>query len=236
MRYVGSKNRLAKDLLKFIQPEIKEVYIEAFVGGANLIDKIKAPIKIGIDNNKYLIAMWQALQQGWLPPLEISESEYYSVRDNFNLYPDYYIGLVGFCATFGSKWFGGYGRGFKNDKITPRNDSNEAIRNILKQVPNILDIEFICCDYAEYNYPENAVIYCDPPYSNTTKFKAPFDSNKFWDWCRSIKNTSTLFISEYWAPDDFIPIWSKQYFTQLPKDYPKGRVENLYIPKREKNL
>lgn len=66
MKYVGSKNRLSKDLAPIIQSYITnetEGYLEPFVGGANMIDKIKCNKKIGTDNHKYLIAVLKSYQK-----------------------------------------------------------------------------------------------------------------------------------------------------------------------------
>ena len=44
MKYVGSKNKLSKELVPIIQSYISSetcCYLEPFVGGANMIDKIK---------------------------------------------------------------------------------------------------------------------------------------------------------------------------------------------------
>lgn len=53
MKYVGSKNRLAKDLSPIIQSCIDgnniTHYWEPFCGGANMIDKIKCENKYGSD-------------------------------------------------------------------------------------------------------------------------------------------------------------------------------------------
>jgi len=49
----------------------------------------------------------------------ITEKQYQDVRLNKQNYNDWIVGLVGFCATYGAKWFGGYARGFKADKLTP---------------------------------------------------------------------------------------------------------------------
>ena len=59
MKYMGSKNRIAKYLLPIILKDRKEGqwYVEPFVGGANMIDKVDGN-RIGADNNEYLIAMW----------------------------------------------------------------------------------------------------------------------------------------------------------------------------------
>lgn len=62
MKYMGSKSRIAKDIVPIIQNYIDntdtaETYWEPFVGGANIIDKIKCQYRIGSDLNKYLIAL-----------------------------------------------------------------------------------------------------------------------------------------------------------------------------------
>lgn len=153
MRYVGSKNRIAKDIVPILQKLIDDnnirIYYEPFVGGCNMIDKIKCEHRVGNDIHKELIAMWIALQNGWKPPEFISEEEYNKVRINRKDYPDYYVGYVGFHATFGSKYFAGYARGFKADGKTPRIQSKETYDNTMKQIPNIQGIKFINKNYLD---------------------------------------------------------------------------------------
>lgn len=60
MKYIGSKNKLAKELAPIIQSYITDEtngYLEPFVGGANMIDKIAHKNKIGCDIHKELIAL-----------------------------------------------------------------------------------------------------------------------------------------------------------------------------------
>ena len=61
MKYMGSKNKYSKYIVPIIQKAINDndvnLYIEPFVGGANLIDKIDCNKRIGYDKNKYLIAL-----------------------------------------------------------------------------------------------------------------------------------------------------------------------------------
>ena len=48
MRYMGSKNRISKYIVPIIQSYINDntnCYIEPFVGGANMIDKIQCDKK-----------------------------------------------------------------------------------------------------------------------------------------------------------------------------------------------
>ena len=57
MKYMGSKNRIAKHLLPIILKDRKEGqwFVEPFVGGANMIDKVTGN-RIGADLNRYLIS------------------------------------------------------------------------------------------------------------------------------------------------------------------------------------
>lgn len=113
------------------------------------------------------------------------------------------MGFVGYHATFGAKYFGGYARGFKADGITPRDESNEAYRNTMKQLPNVIDVKFVNADFKALEI-KNAVIYCDPPYQGTTKYSTgSFNYDEFWNWCREISKDNIVFVSEYNAPDDF---------------------------------
>lgn len=209
------------------------IFYDPFVGGANIIDKIQCRNRIGNDIHKELISMWNELQKGWIPPSHITEEEYISVRDNKENYPDYYVGYVGYHATYGTKYFGGYARNFKSDG-TPRDQSNEAFRNTMKQIDSIKNISFICGDYKDIVL-KDAVIYCDPPYQGTTKYSInSFDYNEFWDWCRKVSKDNWLFVSEYNAPDDFKCIWYKTSLANF--DCHRGndtskkiRTEKLFI-------
>lgn len=65
---MGSKAKIAKYIVPIIQRKIDEsgarYYVEPFAGGCNVIDKIKAEYRIASDSNKYLIALFQHLQDG----------------------------------------------------------------------------------------------------------------------------------------------------------------------------
>lgn len=140
MQYVGSKNRLSKELAPIIQSYISEdtvAYIEPFVGGANMIDKIKHHNKIGSDLHKELIALHKFNKNNSsLLPITISEEEYNNVRRNQDNYDPWYVGLVGFCGSFGAKYFGGFARRSNGDDVPA-----QAIRSLKKQSKNIQDVK-----------------------------------------------------------------------------------------------
>lgn len=238
MKYVGSKARLSNQLAPIIQSYIDGMgdkcngYWEPFVGGANMIDKIKCEYKYGTDKHKYLIALLRHIQQTVDDlPNTITEDEYKAVKNNSNNYPDWYVGLVGFCS-FGAKWFGGYPRGFKADGITPRDTTNEAIRNLKKQAPNLKGIEFYCSNYLDQS-ADGMVIYCDPPYRDTTKYATgSFDYDKFYAWCKDMSKTNIVLVSEYWMPEDgFECIWSGELKCTLDKNSRSNKIEKLFLCK-----
>ena len=238
MKYVGSKARLSKQLAPIIQSYIDGMgdkcngYWEPFVGGANMIDKIKCKDKYGTDIHKYLIALLQHISRTTDDlPDTISEDEYNAVRANPDAYADWYVGLVGFC-TFGAKWFGGYPRGFKADGVTPRDITNEAIRNIKKQAPALEGISFACRNYTDCS-ADGFVIYYDPPYRDTTKYATgSFDYNKFYAWCKEMSKTNTVLVGEYWMPDDgFECIWQGNLRCTLDKASRSDKIERLYLCK-----
>ena len=216
MVYMGSKNRIAKELIPIITKDLKpnQWYFEPFVGGANMIDKIEHPYKLGADNNKYLIALLEAVQNGQELPEYITKDEYIAVKTNKDNYPDWYVGFVGFVSSFRAKFFGGYSGYCTTKTGIQRNYIKERINNILKQ--NLDGIKLVCSSYDALDIPANSIIYCDPPYNGTTKYKDSFDSDAFWQWCRDkAKEGHTIYVSEYNAPEDFKCIWEKQINSNL---------------------
>ena len=233
MKYVGSKTRIAKDistiLNNIIVKENINTYIEPFVGGSNMIEHIKCKHKFGYDNNEYLIAFWQEIQKEWNPLADITMSKefYTQVKDNKDSYPKHIVALCGLCATYNAKWFGGYA-GIVHTKIdTYRNYYDEAVRNVLKQKEFIADVSYDCKSYEDIDI-KGALIYCDPPYEGTTKYKDDFDHKAYWSWVRKMSKDNIVLCSEYQAPEDFECIWTKELTTTLDKSSRSKAVEKLF--------
>ena len=239
MKYMGSKNRISKHLAPIIQSYIRgdtKYYIEPFVGGANMIDKIIHPNRVGLDIHKELIALLnQANQDTSVFPNHISEDEYLNVRDNKQNYPDWYVGLVGFCSTYSARYFEGYARSFKSDGVTPRDMSNEGINNLKKQAPNLKGIKFYSKSFLDMKIDniENSVVYCDPPYKGSKEYKnKKFPHDEFYKWCIELSKNNTVLISEYSMPSEFECVWNKEVNSSLTKDTgSKKNVEKLFIVK-----
>lgn len=238
MKYMGSKNRISKYILPTILKHRKEgmVWVEPFVGGANMIDKVDGE-RIGADINPYLIAFWQALQNGWTPPENINKQLYDSVRTDKESYPAELVGCIGFCFTYSAKWFGGFIGNTKDVVCKGRDRIGESYRAVEKARESSKGVKFIHSSYQDLEIPPNSLIYCDPPYKGTTKYSSVICHDTFWEWCRQkTKEGHVVFVSEYNAPDDFECVWEKEIVSSLTKNTKtKKGVERLFIHKSIKN-
>ncbi|XAI97369.1 putative AdoMet-MTase [Leptolyngbya phage Lbo-JY46] len=239
MKYMGSKRRIAKEILPIILQDRKEgqFYVEPFVGGCNSIDKVSGP-RLGNDSHYYLIKMWQALQEGWIPPDIITENDYRNIRNNKDHDPAL-AGYVGFSLSFGGRWFRCYRRDKKGQKDQLENmiiQSRRSKEAIMRQVPNIKDVIFTNFDYLDLNIPDESIIYCDPPYANTDTYTGNknitgFDHALFWNWCDSlVERGHKVFVSEYTAPHGWTEVWSKNTIVNISDvvDSKKYVTEKLF--------
>ena len=235
MKYMGSKRRIAKDILPIILKDRKngQYFYDLFCGGGNLLEKVDGN-RVANDNNEYLIELFKYMQTDNFNLPFVGEIEYKNIQNNKENYPKWLVGYVGFQLSFGAKFFGGYRR----DKAGIRNYENEAQQNLKAQQNLIKDVEFVCGSYDKVKLEQNSIIYCDIPYKNSTKYNTSknFDYDKFYDWCiEKHKEGHKVFISEYGMPEDkFECVWSKEISSSLTKDTgSKKGIEKLFIVKGE---
>lgn len=134
------------------------------------------------------------------------------------------MAFVGFLCSFRGKWFGGYAHNNSGDNYAERGS-----RVLIKQIANLKDVDFRCGSYLELEIPDKSLIYCDPPYAGTTKYKDKFNHDLFWEWCRcQSKDGHIVFISEYNAPEDFECIKTIEHKTILDKNKQDKRIEKLF--------
>ena len=235
---MGSKARIASDILKIILKERKQNqwFIDLFCGGCNLIDKIDGK-RIANDKNVFLIDMWKGLQQGKQYPKIISRKLYNDVRNEYkeksiysSKYSSDFIGWIGWMASYNGRFFDG---GYSGHSVgtTERDYISEQIKNTMKQVDLLKNVKFFSKDFSEFNFIEPCLIYCDIPYKDTKQYltSKKFDHDKFWQWCRDIKQKGhTIFISEYQAPSDFKCVWEKEITNSMNTTKTYRPVEKLF--------
>lgn len=140
MVYMGSKNRIAKDIIKKMEPYFSpdKMYYEPFVGGANMIDKIpKDKVKglVGNDYNEYLIALLNHVKHNEIEYKFIEKEDWY---ENY-LYPfrengeiiikekklePWEIGYLGFTKTYNGLFmmtYSGLENGVRDRQIEKHN-------------------------------------------------------------------------------------------------------------------
>lgn len=246
---MGSKSRIAKYIVPIIQRYIDEnnieKYVEPFVGGANVIDKVQCKEKYGFDKNKYLIALLKRVQNGEELYDEVPKEMYDKARAAFNAgdtseYEDWEIGNIGFLASYNGRWFdGGYAKLIyeKTKNGTRLRDYyREAKDNVIEQAPKLKNIQFYVSDYKdsiELPYDEGMVIYCDPPYMGVKKYAnaLSFDYNEFWQTMREWSKCNIVLISEHEAPSDFECIWEQSVNRTIDNTKRVKTVEKLFIYK-----
>lgn len=245
MKYMGSKSRIAKHIVPIIQKYIDDnnikLYVEPFVGGANVIDKIKCERKVGYDLNKYLIALLRHVSNDGKLYDEVTKELYDKAREFFKNgdtkeFEDWQIGNIGLLASYNGRFFdGGYAKsGYEKTKngMRLRNYYRESKDNILKQSKSLKDIDFRVCDYSGI-IVSGALIYCDPPYANTKQYKNSKDFNyeKFWTIVRHWSIDNVVIVSELEAPDDFECIWEQEVSRSIKSKDKSKATEKLFIYK-----
>lgn len=229
MKYMGSKNRFAKDILKImLENRGGKDWIEPFVGGGNIIDKVDG-VRYGYDSNKYTIQALISIRDhvGELPKNkeEFTESDYKDLRSS-DCYP--HKGYAGFGFSYGGKWMGGWCR----DSVGKRDYVAESYRNAIRQSPLLQGVFLECSDYRDIEIKNQSVVYCDPPYKGTTSYSTvDFNHNEFYEKCRDWgRQGHTVFVSEYEMPSDFVCVWEKRVNSSLTKDTGgKKAVERLFL-------
>ncbi|QWY83621.1 DNA adenine methylase protein [Rhizobium phage RHph_X2_26] len=253
MKYVGSKRRIAREILSIVLRDRKpgQWYVEPFVGGANTLMLAEGP-RLGGDTHPWLIGLLRNAANGWLPPRELPEERYRALKETAKFYHPLELGVdevstiayAGFSLSYGGKWFGGYRRDRtgKTDKKTGnrvyRDYSDEAYRAAVKEFNLLLGARFELAPYDKLTIPENSIIYCDPPYEGTLGYAGAgsFDHQKFWQWCRDKAEAGhKVYVSEYQAPDDFVRVWSRELATLVDNSggSKKSAVEALFVHKSQ---
>jgi len=218
MRYLGGKKKIGKEIsevLKNYGPVNKyPIYIEPFCGclsvTIHMVDEYKVYIS---DVQKDLILLWKEIKSGvFKEPKSVSKKTWEKYK---NEEPSALRAFIGFGCSFGGKWFST----FANDYCSQNVDySKRTINSLKKMEPGIKKINKISChSYEKLDTPKlkGFLIYCDPPYKNSTGYSASnnFDSDKFWNIVRKWSKYNIVIVSEFNAPKDFKCIWKKNKIT-----------------------
>lgn len=246
MKYMGGKTKIAEPIVKIIQETLTYYslshYLEPFVGGANVIDKVQCEHRYASDKQKYLIALFNNVDRLSELPEMVSKEHYSAVREDYKTnagkYEDWYIGAVGFLASYNGRFFdGGYSGTVTTRNGKVRNYYVEAKNNLSRQADSLKGIIFCNKDYEKVRDDISGyIIYCDPPYKGTKQYGCSrnFDSDGFFEWCRKMSLHNIVLISEEHAPDDFKCVWEKEQKRTINNAGTKKSTEKLFEYQVEK--
>jgi DNA adenine methylase len=205
LRYLGGKTRIAKQIAEQINRVRKpgQWVWEPFCGGLSVTVALsKAGPVWATDANPALIALYQAVRNGWQPPTELSEADWRAAKSLPDSDP--LKAFAGFGCSFGGKWFSGYARGEN------RNWADECARSLIRDAKTLP--AFGCINFLSVEPRETqALLYCDPPYAGTEPYSAlaPFDSARFLLRVAEWSRFTDVFVSEYAFPLG-VCVWEKQ--------------------------
>ena len=234
MQYFGGKQRIAKHIAEYINStycthtHTIEQYVEPFCGSCNVASKVNIPKKILNDKHPYLIAMFKALQEGWIPPDVVSKDEYEYIKNNLYENPAL-SGFVGFGCSFSGIWFSNYAK-----DNSGRNYAKNAHNSILKKMKTLHNAKFISNDFYNLNF-SNSIIYCDPPYKNTSPYNknllGEFPYDKFLEWVKEQSKNNIVLVSEYKynLPEDATLILEIPSKTDIRRGVHGERIETIEV-------
>ena len=169
MQFMGSKRQYAKYIVPILQKTIDDnnvdTYIECFVGGANIIDKIKCDNKYGYDSNDTLIALLDQASKDFSKIPTSSSRELWDKGKAYKkegIMPDDMtlvdIGAVEFFSSYSAAGFhkGYIGPHYEKRNGKYRDPYEERYRSLEKQAPNLSNIIFKCQEYQELTPTANA--------------------------------------------------------------------------------
>lgn len=233
MQYFGGKFRVRHQIADYINSLHPTTYLEPFCGSAWVAELVQAQIRVCCDFNPDLIALWQAVQAGWVPPDEITVEDYYAAKALPS--PNALRAFCGFGCSYAGKYFGGYARGGHGaDAKTAKSQLIKRMYAKTAKSQGFLDVEFAYMDFCTALAVYDAeVTYCDPPYMGTTKFYGTpdFNTELFWEEIRAYSQVGrSILVSEYTAPSDFVEVLAIQTRTDIRSGQNKliPRVEKLF--------
>ncbi len=231
MRYVGGKSKCAAEIAAVIN-RVRRVrsFWDPFGGGLSMSYALGGPGIIS-DIHPSLIAMYQAIARGWVPPSSVSQDEWERAKTLPD--DDPFKAFAGFACSFGAKWFRGYARGPRSTArvVTDRNWAGESARNLLKIVPALVrrGCTFERIDFLDVEPPRvdfSGVLYLDPPYRNVqTSYGFEFDFDRFDARAKQWARITDVFVSEYALP------YGEEVWRSRAMSHGLGgatRVERLY--------
>jgi len=234
MAYVGGKSKNSEHILNILNnPKYDGMrYLEPFVGYAHVLRRVnnKKSYK-AYDANPLLIELLRGIQKGKKYP-DITKTEYEKLKKSNRI--TFRRAIAAFCYSYNGKEWGGYTISSSDGTRSNYPSERKRYYNSLRKNDIFMNTKITLADYKTLK-PKNMLIYCDPPYRDTTDYNTNFDHDKFWNIMRKWSNNNIVLISEYAAPSDFKTVSKRKKYSSLSgKGASSTRYEKLFSLKNGK--
>lgn len=235
MQYVGGKqksggHRIAAAIRRFAERVKTRSIVEPMCGGLSVTYRLLGLDVEARDACMPLIALYRAMQQGWVPPAEVDRETW----ERYKAAPDGsdpMTAFVGFGCSRSGAWFSSFVADYKyTNRRVPA--AVAARDSLLRKLAACERVTFVAGDYTDA--PVRGVWYCDIPYADSLGYPAvgPFDHAYFWSHVAEVSQHVPVLVSERVAPEGFVVVdeWSVQRRLNTPTN--SRRDERLFVHER----
>ena len=197
---MGGKHRVGKKIAAVVGFYEPVHYHEPFCGMFGVGKHVDALCVTASDVHQDLIAMLKAVRDGWEGPEYIHEPYWRELK--YAVWHHAIRAYVGFGCSFGGKFFGNPARDPKNGHGVEYFAARMR-RSMAKLRPLIQGVSFDCHSYLEYKGQAD-LLYCDPPYADTSGYSqgGKFNPAEFWDWVEKQSKNRVVLVSELKCPEN----------------------------------
>lgn len=202
MNYLGGKSRISDWVAENVlcRTTSRTRYVEPFVGSGAVWLEVAPHFRAahGSDLMPDAVMYLNALRDGWIPPSRVSKKEREELR--WATEPSALRGFVGFCCGFRGKFF--------MCNVWPQSEVPRIARGEARRIPRLRRCPAVVLqDYRRVEVGPGDVVYCDPPYGDTTGYSwvGRFNTYEFWAvMARWVRSGATVFVSEEDAPVNWV--------------------------------
>lgn len=188
-------------------------YVEPFVGGANIIDKVQASSRVGYDYDKYVIELLNHIKTGGDIPEVVTKENYIDAKAHYiakdNHYKCWYIAAIGYLTSGTGRIYNGYRAHTLEKYVAER-------QILLEQAKYLRDVQFINDEYKSVS-ANGSLIYCN---IQDEVDNGKLHETEFWEKVAEWERDNIVIVRCETAPQDYMCVWED-----------KDSKQKLYINK-----
>lgn len=186
LNYTGGKAKLLPQVSPYFPDLTYRTFVDAFGGGANVVANIPARRSV---YNEYDFAVAKLVEWMRDTPSEealaqvdavtaryglspANEDGFYACRDDYNRMPDrppaYLLALLSHANSNRIRWNGSGGYNVSHADDRTFNDAQRKRYPVFADLLRARDLTVVSGSYLDLEIPDDAFVYCDPPYLLST--------------------------------------------------------------------